>query len=263
MAIPKKLRFMVYDYFIIPRIRPITMGGYGLAYNDPVPDPAITALSHEIRDEVREATDPKRQNEPVVVYIMNHNVDMNAIREILIMARGLDLHELRKKTVDSDQGAPAIAPPVAKWALAAPNRKLSVALGHLNARFDWRKKKIDIDKSKPLVETFLASAMLRLRQTPRMEYRYLILPRKSIIDTMSFKASIFGEIVHRESLTTAHIQEKVTLVFEDAESKDSVSNRGSCGILFSDSEVVPMRLATPEELVYMSVNAVKAAVDHN
>jgi hypothetical protein len=198
---------VVYDYFIIPRIRPITVGGYGLAYNDPVPDPAITALSHEIRDEVWEATHPKRQNEPVVVYIMNHNVDMNAIREILIMARGFDLHELRKKTVDSDQGAPTIALPVAKWALAAPSRKLSVALGHLNARFDWREKKIDIDKSKPLVETFHASAMLRLRQTPRMEYRYLILPRKSIIDTISFKASVSGKIVHPESYNSAYSKE--------------------------------------------------------
>jgi hypothetical protein len=42
-----------------------------------------------------------------------------------------------------------------------------------------------------------------------------------------------------------------------------VPNRGSGGILFSDSEVVSMRLATPEELVYMSANAAKAGVDHN
>jgi hypothetical protein len=86
MNMPKELLFMVYDYCFVPRVRPFTVGGYGLAYDDLVPERAVTGLSREIRGEVWEATRLKQLSDTLVLYLMNHHADIHAIREVFIMA---------------------------------------------------------------------------------------------------------------------------------------------------------------------------------
>jgi hypothetical protein len=189
---------------------------------------------------------------------MSCNVDIHAILEILIMAYGFDQHELQKKPVTTDQNALTVA----KWVVAAPSRKFSVTLQKLQERNLVPSNQFDLDNSRPRVQAFLTSAMLRLRQNSCMEFRILVPPQEKFIDSIALVATNLAEMGQKEKSKKEKFTVKTTLVFEDAESKGNLRRTRFREILFSGFEDVLIRVTTPEELTCMHANSVAASAEH-
>jgi hypothetical protein len=96
LDLPKDIRFLIYDYFVVQRIHSLHTVKSVPAYKLIALDPAITQISRQVYDEAKAATRTQRLSEPLTMYFRSDRVMFEEFWGLPIMAHEFDQRQQAK-----------------------------------------------------------------------------------------------------------------------------------------------------------------------
>jgi hypothetical protein len=241
MDLPKDIRFMVYEYLLYRRIRPMAYPDQGIAYEVITIDPAIAQASRQLRDEARVATRQQRLGGPLVLYMMNAFSFVGDLSRTLSKAYVSDQRRILRQGID----APAFErASVAESSLTIPTIMLSRVFRNAarNRNFQGYQT-FDLERSKSPIRDFFEFATVKLRHSTHVECRFLVYGGRW--NSVTFE-NHRARSLHNNIDWRGEIQCNVVLVADCQATQESLSRTK---LPLADHS--PMELATFEEREYM------------